>query len=145
MVSRCAAHDLPTPRTSYRLSQGIAAVRRLGRALPIVCGIALMVFSSAQASTYLGYVGVIDQERYLGTGNFVYIQFTNGNYGTNSCNATTFWVSIDTSTTNGQASLAMALSAKLTGNQMYVAGNAVCTAPGPNNGIAEVLTTLYME
>jgi hypothetical protein len=116
--------------------------RRAGLAL---FGAALIACMSAQASTYLGYVGVIDQERNLGTGNLVYIQITNGNYGTNSFNATTFWISIDTSTTNGQASLAMALSAKLSGNQLYVAGNGVCTAPAPNNGIAEGLITLYME
>jgi hypothetical protein len=118
---------------------------RRARRVLMLWACALAVSAHAQASDYAGYVGSIVQEPYSGTSTIVYILFSNGHYGTNSCNAPLFWVSIDTSTSNGQASLAIALSAKLTNAQIYVAGNSICTVTAPNGGTAEVLNVLYLD
>lgn len=118
-------------------------LRRLAR-LACLVSVALVAATArpATASTYTGYVGNVVQA--LGSSG-VYIQVTNGNWGTDSCEASTFWVFISSSASTLPATLALALEAKATGGSVYVAGNGVCTGNAPNNGISEGLVTFYLD
>ena len=108
--------------------------------LLITCSCFGLVARPAHASGYLGYVGAIVQ-----VGSTIYIQFSNGNFSPNSCGAATLWVTMDPTTPTGQASLAMALSAKATGGQVWAQGNAVCAPGGPNGTVTEGLSVIYLD
>ena len=115
-------------------------LRRFGAVLRVLLISLVGLPCVARASSYDGPIGNIVQ-----IGSVVFIEFINGHYGINSCNAPLFWVTIDTTTSTGQASLAMALTAKWMGVDVYVEGNAVCTVNAPNDGISEALTVLYLH
>lgn len=98
----------------------------------------------ASASAYQGHVGNIVEE--LGKSD-LYIQITNGAFdGEPSCGQTnSIWVLVSTGSQNAPSILAMALAAKGNGNEVYVSGDAVCSAGGPNNETSEDLVVFYME
>lgn len=133
-------HEYGWIRTGRMCSLGSRRLAKLGCLIAIV-GVATSA-KVAAASTYQGYVGNVVQA--LGSSG-IYIQVTNGSFGTDSCNASTFWVFISNTASTLPATLAMALEAKATGNAVYVAGNGVCTSGAPNSGVSEALLTFYLD
>lgn len=119
---------------------GSRFITRLGGLLGIV---ALSVVAEiTAASSYQGYVGNVVQEPGSAV---VYIEITNGNWGGNSCGASTFWVLVSSAASTAASTLALALEAKATGNSVYVAGDGVCSSGAPNGGISEGLSTFYLD
>lgn len=97
---------------------------------------------TAHASTYEGYILNLVQ-----IGTTVFVSIGNGWYGANNCGTGTapMWVTIDTTAAGSASYVSLALSAKLTGNQVYVSGNNVCFVGNtPNGATSEALATLYL-
>lgn len=60
-------------------------------------------------------------------------------------NLVQMWVTIDTTAAGSASYVSLALSAKLTGNQVYVSGNSMCFVGNtPNGGTSEAIGTLYL-
>jgi hypothetical protein len=98
--------------------------------------------SLAHASDYQGVVQSVVQQ-----GTTVFVSVGNGHYGTVNCGTGTvpIWLSIDTTAAGGSTYVALALSAKLTGNSVYVVGNSVCASNAPNANVSEAIAVLYMQ
>jgi|SRR6266540_4064906 len=112
--------------------------------LPISAAAMLLVVSNAaQASNYMGYVQGVAQ---LGTRVFIYIG--GGWFGTDSCGTGRAHLIIyaDTSTPEGKTYIALATAAKLSGNQVYAAGNGTClTGNTPNGASSEAAETIWLQ
>jgi hypothetical protein len=55
------------------------------------------------------------------------------------------WLYFDTTAAGGASYVAMILSAKMTGNQIYVKGNGVCFSGNtPNGNISEALSVTFL-
>jgi hypothetical protein len=96
----------------------------------------------AGASDYQGYVQNVVQD-----GTTVFVSIGNGHYGTVNCGSGTvpMWLYFDTTAAGGASYVAMILSAKMTGNQIYVKGNGVCFSGNtPNGNISEALSVTFL-
>jgi hypothetical protein len=97
----------------------------------------------AEASSYLGYVTAVVQ---IGTVVFIYVG--NGNWGTDNCGSgrTALILHADTSTSDGRSMIGLATTAKITGNQVYAAGNSDCWVGNtPNGGTSETANVMWLE
>ena len=114
------------------------------RALPlfvILCSCACL--SVTRASDYQGYVQSVAQ-----IGNTAWIYVGGGHFGVHTCGGgqTTLIVYLDPTTAEGQSYLSLAISAKLSGSQVYVSGNDVCYMGNtPNGATSEAITVFWQE
>ncbi len=120
------------------------SLQRIGSRIEVLVGILLLAatINVASASTYEGYIQNIVQ-----IGTTVFISIGGGFYGSVNCGTGTggMWLYVDTTTAGGSTYVALALSSKLSGNEVYVSGNGVCFSGNtPNGGISEAMSVMYL-
>ena len=117
---------------------------RQGFVASIIVAIGLLSCGGrACASDYLGVVQSIVQIGYT-----AWIYVGGGHFGTHTCGSSQaeLIVYLDPTTAQGQSYLSLAISAKLAGTQVYVAGNDVCyTNNTPNGSISEAITVFWQQ
>jgi hypothetical protein len=99
--------------------------------------------SAAHASAVSGYIRDMVQ---IGTRLFIYVGIGTG--ATDNCapGRSAIIFTIDPTTPEGKSYLALALSAKAQGTEVYVSGNSDCwTGNTPNNGVSESLAALWVH
>jgi hypothetical protein len=81
-------------------------------------------------------VGTVTQLFQVGSSVYLALTPAPGQF-TDSCSSgrTLLWFTIDITTDAGKSYLALAEGAKLTGGQVWVGGNGVCTTAGTPNGV----------
>jgi hypothetical protein len=91
----------------------------------------------------LGYVQSVVQ-----VGNTAWIYIGGGHFGTHTCGSSQsdLIVYTDPTTAEGQSYISLAVSAKLSGSQVYVAGDGVCYLGNtPNGGTSEAIATFWQQ
>lgn len=99
--------------------------------------------SWAEASSYMGYVQSVAQ-----INGRVFIFVGGGWFGADNCGSgrSNLIVYADTTTVEGRSFVALATASKLSGNQVYVAGNSDCyTGNTPNGGTSESVSVMWLQ
>ncbi len=100
---------------------------------------ALLCVGTAYACYFHGYVTDIQT-----VGGIALVQLSNGSGAQFACTATSttgpalFW--FDPTTSYGQATMALAITAKATGTLVYIQGNGTCTSAWPESNSEQVST-----
>lgn len=111
-----------------------------GTAFLIAAGLIPLIAQATDTVT-TGTITAVSPTTYAGTGTavpfFIYLSTNDANLGCNSGNLSSF--AIDSTTAAGRALIAVALSARVTGQQVTVYGTGACTVWGLTDTVHSIV------